>query len=743
MKGLSAADRRRAAWAIARRDLLEFVRDRRTLIITLLMPMVMYPVLALSSMLGVRGALSDIDTRQSQGTLRILLVGADAEAFAARLRAIAVDPGRIGRDDWPAKLDLEVVGPNLDTAERVAALQASSADLLIEIPAAACATLDGDGTLRLVPQPAPNRAFDRIKRLHFAAVVRSIAEDARQRRMRAAGLPVTTLVPLQAEFSEPLEPPVRQATREMFPIIAGAVLMLLALLTATGAFYPAIDAIAGEKERGTVETLLIAPCGVDDIVRGKFLAVCAVTLATLLMNAVSIALTASVLLRQLPAEQRMVIGPGRLALAVAVAGGAFVGLAAVAAALSLAVTAAAKSVKEAQNTLTPVILLVSGLAGAALLPWQEAPRLLAAVPFAGQIAVAKAAVEPQRAPGLVLEMLGLSLLSSAALTWILLRATAMTLGDEDLLFRGPDTASGPLSRPPRRPRPSVLQAVACVAVGVALIWYAQGLAGDNLAVAIPVQQVVTLLAPLVAFTWWQRIAAVPTFALRLPATGGAVRSLPCLAGAALAGAGLFATGAIAFLAIRGTEASPEARHLAERLLGLFRGRSWWVGWMLIALVPAICEELFFRGFVLAGFAGDRPGRGRAVAAACGQAACFAAFHLLPERMPQTFALGLLLGWMVLRTGSLLPAIVGHCAHNSVPVLLLALADDEAVTSGAGVPPGLLRPEIVAGAAAALACGVAGFLATSRSRPEPDGDQYQAPARTANVSVGLSQGVSDR
>ena len=141
MKGLSAADRRRAAWAIARRDLLEFVRDRRTLVITLLMPMVMYPVLALSSMLGVRGALSDIDTRQSQGTLRILLVGADAEAFAARLRAIAVDPGRIGRDDWPAKLDLEVVGPNLDMAQRVAALQASSADLLIEIPAAACAAL--------------------------------------------------------------------------------------------------------------------------------------------------------------------------------------------------------------------------------------------------------------------------------------------------------------------------------------------------------------------------------------------------------------------------------------------------------------------------------------------------------------------------------------------------------------------------------------------------------------------------
>jgi hypothetical protein len=44
--------------AIAHRDLLEFVRDRRTLFVTLLMPMAMYPVLALASTLGLRTALS-------------------------------------------------------------------------------------------------------------------------------------------------------------------------------------------------------------------------------------------------------------------------------------------------------------------------------------------------------------------------------------------------------------------------------------------------------------------------------------------------------------------------------------------------------------------------------------------------------------------------------------------------------------------------------------------------------------
>ena len=72
----------RAAVAVARRDLLEFVRDRRTLFITLLMPMAMYPVLALSSMLGVRTALSDLEARQAPRRLTLAVSGADAEPFA-------------------------------------------------------------------------------------------------------------------------------------------------------------------------------------------------------------------------------------------------------------------------------------------------------------------------------------------------------------------------------------------------------------------------------------------------------------------------------------------------------------------------------------------------------------------------------------------------------------------------------------------------------------------------------------
>ena len=131
----------------------------------------------------------------------------------------------------------------------------------------------------------------------------------------------------------------------------------------------------------------MAPCSTGSIVFGKFLAVYAVTLATLAANCVSIALTSAVGLRFLPpgaASRLPALGAGAVVTVIA-----FVGLAALAAATCLAVTTASKSGKEAQNTLTPVILLVAALAGTALVPGLRGDGPLALVPFTGPVMVAR------------------------------------------------------------------------------------------------------------------------------------------------------------------------------------------------------------------------------------------------------------------------------------------------------------------------------------------------------------------
>ncbi|MFN5756734.1 MAG: type II CAAX prenyl endopeptidase Rce1 family protein [Planctomycetia bacterium] len=661
----------RAAIAIARRDLVEFVRDRRTLFITLLLPMVTYPILALSTALGLRTATSELEAQRAPTKIRIAVSGPDAAALADRLLAVEKTTVGAAREGWPAALDIRA----LPVPDARMLLDQGEVDLWIDSPRGCIAALDAEGTVVLPVQMRPGRPVDRRVAEQFNAVVRSLADDARKRRIESAGLPASVLAPLKTVFAheqQEMRPP---PAHSIMSTLAGGVLVLLAVLTLTGAFYPAIDAIAGEKERGTIETLLIAPCAARDIVFGKFLAVFAVTLATLAANAVSIAATAAVARRFLPAGITMAL-PEEAVGVILVTVLSFVGLAALAAATCLTVTTASKSGKEAQNTLTPVILLVSALAGTALLPGMRSDTSLAAAPFSGQVLVSRSVFAagdggPHAFPA-VLGPLAITLLSAAGFTWLLLKATATMLTDEDILFRGGDVAAGGFARPGRRSRPNVVQGVLPIVAGLAALWYVQGVTPDDLARAIPLQQAAAVVLPLAVAAWWQRVDLRETFGLRRPGGPFGVWSdLACLAGAAMLGAGLFVIGAASLLAVKGTAMSAEAQRLSEKILALMQGHPAWMSWALMAALPAICEELLFRGWVLSGFAGRQASWRRAAAAIVAQAALFAIFHLLPERMPQTFLLGLVLGWMTLATGSLLPAVVCHLVHNSMPLVVLS------------------------------------------------------------------------
>jgi len=703
---------RTATLAIARRDLLEFVRDRRTLVITLLLPMATYPILALSTALGLRTASQEIEARTAPARVRLGLSGPDADRLAVLLERVAEGAPRSERTGWPA--DVAIV--DVRGADVPALLDEGGIDLWIDAGRGLVEELAAQGSVRLPVRVSAKQPASPALRQQFEAFVGTVGRDVARDRVRAAGLPATLLEPIRVAFEGDRGTPAPPA-HNVLSTLAGGVLVLLTVLTLTGAFYPAIDAIAGEKERGTIETLLIAPCRIDDVVFGKFLGVFAITLATLVANVTSIAATAAVSLKYLPQGIVASLPDGTIAVSIAATVLAFAGMAALAAATCLAVTTASKSGKEAQNTLTPVILLVSAVAGTALLPGNPGGPLLAAVPYAGQIAVARTALgtgtTPPATSAAIVAVLAASLASSALVTWILLRLTAHTLSDEDVLFRGPDVAGSPLHRPAPRSRPNGVQALVPLVAGFAGLWYAQGLVPSDLSLAIPIQQGVAVLVPLALVLWWQRVDLRGTFAWRSPARGG--RAAWVLLGAALVGAGLFLLGAAALLAVRSGGVSAEARQLSARLVALIQGQPWWLSWTLVAAVPAVCEELLFRGWVLSGLRGRRSSTRRAGAAVVVQAAAFAVFHLLPERMPQTFALGLVLGGLVVVTGSLLPAIACHLAHNSMPLVVLWLAGDvpdlaAAVEAGTAGGSAGLPGWAVAAAAGAVAAGLAAIAA---------------------------------
>ncbi|MEE8046683.1 MAG: CPBP family intramembrane glutamic endopeptidase [Dehalococcoidia bacterium] len=87
--------------------------------------------------------------------------------------------------------------------------------------------------------------------------------------------------------------------------------------------------------------------------------------------------------------------------------------------------------------------------------------------------------------------------------------------------------------------------------------------------------------------------------------------------------------------------------------------------VLVGILGPIAEEIFFRGFVLPGLV-KRFGVGRSLLLS---SLVFGLFHIDPGAIVPTFALGLALGWVYLKTGSIWPAMFAHGLHNTVAVLI--------------------------------------------------------------------------
>jgi membrane protease YdiL (CAAX protease family) len=141
------------------------------------------------------------------------------------------------------------------------------------------------------------------------------------------------------------------------------------------------------------------------------------------------------------------------------------------------------------------------------------------------------------------------------------------------------------------------------------------------------------------------------------------------------------------------------RELASQGWGLWRSLA------LVALLPAVCEEVAFRGALLPSLL-RRPSPIRAITFA---AVIFAAAHFDPVRLPAVFLVGLALGWLAWRSGSTWPGMLAHAINNGAAVLLSTL-DDQPVL-GSAEPDEALSPLI---ALALLAAGLALWAALARS-----------------------------
>ena len=118
------------------------------------------------------------------------------------------------------------------------------------------------------------------------------------------------------------------------------------------------------------------------------------------------------------------------------------------------------------------------------------------------------------------------------------------------------------------------------------------------------------------------------------------------------------------------EAMPELPNLIEEEFDQILRNRW--GYYAVGLLAPVSEELVFRGAILRALLGWTKRHWVAIALS---ALLFALIHANPAQMPHAFLIGLLLGWMYYRTGSIVPGIVYHWVNNSIAYVLYNLYPD--------------------------------------------------------------------
>lgn len=192
-------------------------------------------------------------------------------------------------------------------------------------------------------------------------------------RLRELDLPETFLTPI-AVAAINTAPSEKQALK----VIAGILPYLLILMCFVGGLYPATDLGAGEKERLTLETLLVSPAGRGEIALGKFGVVLLGSLVAGLLATGSMAWTFASGLAdaRLGALLQFDLAPSRLLVCLAL----IAPLAAVFAAVMLALSIYARSQKEAQSLMMPLQFLIIVPAMLSLIPTIELDLAMAWIP---------------------------------------------------------------------------------------------------------------------------------------------------------------------------------------------------------------------------------------------------------------------------------------------------------------------------------------------------------------------------
>lgn len=348
---------------VYRKELRDMLRDKRTIRSMIIVPVIAMPLI----IVGITKLASRLEGEAKKQPSKVMISG--GQDSPKTLAALQNAP------------DIEITPYQSDAKQEVSDKKIGA---LVEIPTGFDSVLSNDKTAQVSIGYYQNDDKSELAKGRLQQFFDEYRDKMARAALTARGMPTNLLEPFTVTASN-IAPPSKVSAAA----IGGWILYMVIIFSFSGAMYPAMDTTAGEKERGTLETILSSPVSRTDLVLGKFMMVMTVSIVTTALSLTSMGASIAWAGRSAgggaDAAFKLGFDPSSIIAIVIL----LVPLAVLFAVVEIAVALLAKSYREAQTYVSPLMFLVIVPAIVGALPGVELNWKTALIPILNVSLVSK------------------------------------------------------------------------------------------------------------------------------------------------------------------------------------------------------------------------------------------------------------------------------------------------------------------------------------------------------------------
>ena len=660
---------KRIITSLYRKEITDILRDKKTMLMMIVVPLILYPLLFMGSLMFV-SKMANASTEKSY------TVALDGVKDPATMKAIFKDKG--AERDY----SFEFVEPDGDITD---------ASMLEE----------GKIDVYITESVSDNRPYYSINYLASETDSRTAAGMAENilsdYRTDLTSIKLKDLSLSEDEILKPVQYAYKDhsSNEENIGYLMGMIIPFLMIVSVLmGAMYPAIDTTAGEKERGTLETMLTLPVSNKELITAKFMAVSTIAVASALLNLLSMGFVTVYVADSMKLAGTAQISGWKFVPSLLITLLCVVSFAMFTSAVSLCVCIRAGSFKEAQNISTPLMLIFMMGGMAAMIPDMKLDNVTSLIPVVNISMLISSLFKFDFDPGLILMVL----LSNVAYSALAVIIMAEVFAAEDVLFSDPSSSIRVLNRRSDMKKgamPGIGDLILLFAVLLLVVLFAGSTAVLRYGVyGLMIEQTLIFALP-VLYAWYIKADMKKLFSLKIP-------KISALLGGFIAYVGLWLITMVvqAYL----VEWFPSVGETQEGLINLWEGKSLLIMAVSSAVFPGICEEIAFRGFML----GTLKNKYSPIKAVLITGILFGAYHMNILQFVGAGLLGILFSYIVWKGESIYVTMFLHILNNFVAVYMTYNADlinERFPELLAGVPSPAQTIAMLAGGAVLMTLGV--------------------------------------